>query len=99
MASRGPHHRGRGCLRRILGRTHPRVAAQGHPLSGGLGHAPPHIWSQTRPVDPEATGYLDELVPFEGPGTYRLEVTRGADLLAWGIAHMGPLCKSNCSGG
>lgn len=57
------------------------------------------VWSDTKPVAPEAIGYLDELVPFKAPGTYRLEVTRGSTLLAWGLAHMGPRCETNCSGG
>lgn len=57
------------------------------------------VWSDTKPVDVDATGYLDELVPFERPGTYRLEVTHGSTLLAWGVAFMGPPCEGNCSGG
>jgi hypothetical protein len=57
------------------------------------------VWSDTKSVPPESTGYFDALVPFEAPGTYRLEVTRGPFLLAWGLAHMGPRCKSDCSGG
>jgi hypothetical protein len=57
------------------------------------------VWSDSKLVSPEATGYFDELVPFRGPGTYRLEVTRGPDLLAWGLAFMGPKCVTNCSGG
>lgn len=57
------------------------------------------IWSEVKRVEPDATGYLDDLVPFKGPGTYRLEVTRGSELLAWGVAHLGPKCKVNCSGG
>jgi hypothetical protein len=57
------------------------------------------VWSVTKRVNPDAMGYLDELVSFKAPGTYRLEVTRGSTLLAWGVAHMGPRCKTNCSGG
>jgi hypothetical protein len=57
------------------------------------------VWSDTKPVVPEATGYLDDLVPFKGPGTYRLEVTRGSELLAWVVARMAPRCDQNCSGG
>lgn len=57
------------------------------------------VWSDTKPVTPDATGYLDELVPFKGPGMYRLEVTRGSELLAWVVAHMAPRCEQNCSGG
>jgi hypothetical protein len=57
------------------------------------------VWSDTKPVAPDATGYLDELVPFKGPGTYRLEVTRGSELLAWVVARMAPRCDQNCSGG
>jgi hypothetical protein len=57
------------------------------------------VWSDTKAVAQDAMGFLDELVPFKGPGTYRLEVTRGSELLAWGLAHMGPRCESNCSDG
>jgi hypothetical protein len=57
------------------------------------------VWTDTKQVKPDAAGYLDELVPFKGLGTYRLEVTRGSALLAWGVAHMGPRCEANCSGG
>ena len=57
------------------------------------------VWSDTKSVRPDATGYLDELVPFKGPGTYRLEVTRGSDLLAWVVAKMAPRCDQGCSGG
>jgi hypothetical protein len=57
------------------------------------------VWTDTKEVGPDATGYLDKLVPFTAPGTYRLEVTRGSRLLAWGIAFMGPRCEANCSGG
>ncbi len=57
------------------------------------------IWSDLKRIEPDATGYLDDLVPFKGPGTYRLEVTRGLELLAWGVAHLGPRCEVNCSGG
>lgn len=57
------------------------------------------VWSDTKQVDAGATGYLNELVPFSGPGTYRLEVTNGSTLLAWGVAFMGPRCETNCSGG
>lgn len=57
------------------------------------------VWSDQKRISPDATGYLDGLVPFKGPGTYRLEVTRGPILLAWGIAYMGPRCETNCSGG
>ena len=57
------------------------------------------VWSDQKRVGPDATGFMDELVPFKAPGTYRLEVTRGATLLAWGLAHMGPRCETNCSGG
>jgi len=57
------------------------------------------VWSDVKDIDPDATGYLDTLVPFDGPGTFRLEVTRSSDLLAWGVAHLGPKCESDCSGG
>lgn len=57
------------------------------------------VWSDVKRVDADATGYLDLLVPFKGLGTFRLEVTRGSELLAWGIANLGPKCKSDCSGG
>ncbi len=57
------------------------------------------IWSDLKRTEPAATGYLDDLVPFRGPGTYRLEVTRGSELLAWGVAHLGPRCEVNCLGG
>lgn len=58
------------------------------------------VWADMKRISPDATGYLDELVPFKGPGTYRLEVTRGSMLLAWGVAFMGPRCgETNCSGG
>ena len=57
------------------------------------------VWTDSKRISPNATGFFDELVPFRGPGTYRLEVTRGPDLLAWGLAFMGPRCVSNCSGG
>ncbi len=56
-------------------------------------------WSDTKRVTPDATGYLDELVRFKGPGAYRLEVTRGSDLLAWVVAKMAPRCDQSCSGG
>lgn len=65
-------------------------------MGGGTLHL---VWSDTKALDPAATGYLDALVPFKGPGTYRLEVTRGSELLAWGLARLGPRCESNCSGG
>lgn len=65
-------------------------------VQGGTLHL---VWSDVKRVGPEATGYLDELVPFKGPGTYRLEVTRRSALLAWGVAFMGPRCETNCSGG
>lgn len=67
-----------------------------HRVSAGTLHL---VWSDAKRVDPKTTGYLDALVPFKGPGTYRLEVTVGSELLAWGLAHMGPRCESNCSGG
>lgn len=57
------------------------------------------VWSDKKNIAPESVGYLDELVPFKAPGTYRLEVTRGSTLLAWGPAYMGPRCETNCSGG
>jgi hypothetical protein len=57
------------------------------------------VWTDSKRIDPDATGFFDELVPFRGPGTYRLEVTRGPTLLAWGLAFMGPRCVTNCSGG
>jgi hypothetical protein len=57
------------------------------------------VWSDTKQIDVDATGYLDELVPFERPGTYRLEVTRDSTVLAWGVAFMGQRCEENCSGG
>ena len=57
------------------------------------------VWSDMKSVPPATTGFFDALVPFKEPGTYRLEVTRGPTLLAWGLAHMGPRCESNCSGG
>lgn len=57
------------------------------------------VWSDVKRVDASATGFLDRLVPFKGPGTYRLEVTRDSELLAWGTAHLGPKCETNCSGG
>jgi hypothetical protein len=66
-------------------------------FTGGTLHL---VWSDAKRVNPEATSYFDELVPFKGPGIYRLEVTRGSGLLAWGIAHMGPRCtETSCSGG
>ncbi len=58
------------------------------------------VWSDTKRVGTDATGYLDALVPFRRPGAYRLEVTSGPLLLAWGVAFMGPPCgETNCSGG
>ena len=57
------------------------------------------VWTDEKTIDPAATGYLDELVPFEAPGTYRLEATRDDSLLACGLAYMGPPCESDCSGG
>ena len=57
------------------------------------------VWSDRKDVAPGSAAYLDELVPFAAPGTYRLEVTRGSTLLAWGVAHMGPRCVTDCSGG
>jgi hypothetical protein len=58
------------------------------------------VWRDTKRVGTEETGYLDALVPFRRAGTYRLEVTRGATLLAWGVAFMGPPCgETDCSGG
>jgi hypothetical protein len=56
-------------------------------------------WSRRRDADAAATGFLGTLPGFKRPGTYRLEVTRGSELLAWGVAQMGPACTSNCSGG
>jgi hypothetical protein len=58
------------------------------------------VWSDVKSVDPDATGLFDDLVPFASPGTYRLEITNGSNLLAWGIARMGPKCGgTRCSGG
>jgi hypothetical protein len=57
------------------------------------------VWSDVKDINPDAVGYFDDLAPFTSAGTYRLEVTRGPDLLASGVAHLGPRCKQNCSGG
>jgi hypothetical protein len=58
------------------------------------------VWSVEKLVKPSATGYLDELVPFKRSGTYRLEVTHGSMLLAWGLAVLHEPCgETNCSGG
>jgi hypothetical protein len=57
------------------------------------------VWSVQKRVKPNATAFLDQLVPFKRPGTYRLEVTSGSMLLAWGLAVVHPPCQANCAGG
>jgi hypothetical protein len=55
--------------------------------------------SESKSVDPQATGYLDFVPKGWRPGTYRLEVTNGPILLAQGLAFIGPKCEVDCSGG
>lgn len=65
-------------------------------VKGGTLHL---VWTDTKEVPREATGYLDTLVRFERPGLYRLEVTRDDELLAWALTKMEPPCVTDCSGG
>lgn len=57
------------------------------------------VWTDTKSVDKDATGYLDTLSFFREPGLYRLEVARGPELIAWALTQIAPKCTENCSGG
>lgn len=57
------------------------------------------VWTDVMSIAKDATGFSDTLVPFKRTGLYRLEVTRGPDLLAWALTRMNPPCIENCSGG
>ncbi|HEY7130639.1 MAG TPA: hypothetical protein VH440_00220 [Candidatus Limnocylindrales bacterium] len=59
------------------------------------------VWTDSKPVKPDATGYLDTLVPFRRPGIYRLEVTRRNELVASALTRIEPACvgPTACSGG
>jgi hypothetical protein len=72
-----------------VGHTQIRITL--YRFTGGTLHL---VWSDPKRVKQEATSYFDELVPFKGPGVYRLEVTDGSRLLAWGVVSLGPYLKS-----
>lgn len=57
------------------------------------------IWSDVKSIDRKATGVADTLVPFPRPGLYRMEVTRGNRVIAWGLADVSPQCTRDCAGG
>jgi hypothetical protein len=66
-------------------------------VRGGTLH---RVWSQSKRVDVVATGFADTIVPIAKPATYRMEVTRGNDVMAWGLLVVIPPCESlGCSGG
>lgn len=79
-----------------LGVTHIRITLYRVTRSGTLRL----VWTDQKAIDRDATGYFDYLAKFTAVGTYRLEVTRGSRLLAWGVIPLGPPCgPTNCSGG
>ena len=58
------------------------------------------VWSVTKRAKVIDTGFADTVAPTTDPGIYRMEVTRGADVLAWGLLEVGPPCAAiACSGG
>ena len=87
MASRGPNHRGRGCLRRILGENPSARRGQGHPRSGGSGRLRPHLvandglWTPRRPAPSTSLCHL------RGSPVRTVSRSRaGPIFLQWGIA-------------
>jgi hypothetical protein len=58
------------------------------------------VWSETKRAKVLDRGFADSVVPIDEPGLYRMEVTRGADVLAWGLLDVEPPCEAlGCSGG
>ena len=57
------------------------------------------VWTDVKAIDATATGYLDDIVPFEDAGIYRLEVTVGPEPIASTLVRLNPPCTKNCSGG
>ena len=50
-------------------------------------------------VDPSAMGHLDQLPAIARAGLYRVEITRGSEVLAWTLVLMDPPCGESCAGG
>ena len=57
------------------------------------------VWTDEKSIARDATGFSDTLVRFKRTGLYRLEVTRGPEVLAWALTRMYPPCAGACSGG